>query len=65
MLLEETGVSYPAGFDPEGNVARDFGIYGMPTTVFVSADGDMIERVTGEMTEERLLAALERLFGTG
>lgn len=62
-LLEETDVSYPAGFDPDGKVAQAFGIYGMPTTVFVSADGDMLERVTGEMTEERLLATIDRLFG--
>jgi cytochrome c biogenesis protein CcmG/thiol:disulfide interchange protein DsbE len=62
-LLEETGVTYPAGFDPRGDVARAFGILGMPTTVFVSADGEMVERVTGEMTEERLLATIDRLFG--
>ncbi len=61
-LLEETDVTYPAAFDSEGNVARNFGILGMPTTLFVSADGEMLEQVTGEMTEERLLATIDRLF---
>ncbi|MGH9013217.1 MAG: TlpA family protein disulfide reductase [Acidimicrobiia bacterium] len=63
-LLEETDVTYPAGFDPEGKAARDFGILGMPTTLFISADGEMLEQVTGEMTEERLLATIDRLFTT-
>lgn len=62
-LLEETGVSYPAGIDPEGKVAERLGIYGIPTTVFVSAGGALLEQVTGEMTEERLLATIGRLFG--
>ncbi len=62
-LLEETGVTYPAAFDPDGDVARGFGVIGMPTTVFVSPAGEKLEQVTGEITEERLLAAIERLFG--
>jgi cytochrome c biogenesis protein CcmG/thiol:disulfide interchange protein DsbE len=62
-LLEETGVTYPAGFDPDGKVARDFGVIGMPTTVFVSPTGEKLEQVTGELTEDRLLATIERLFG--
>ncbi|MGH9048227.1 MAG: TlpA family protein disulfide reductase [Acidimicrobiia bacterium] len=61
-LLEETGVSYPAVFDPEGDVAREFVVLGMPTTIFVSPEGEMLERVTGEMNEDRLLAAIDRLF---
>lgn len=61
-LLRDTGVTYPAGFDPDGEVAREFGVVGMPTTVFVSADGEMLERVTGEMSAERLRATIERLF---
>jgi cytochrome c biogenesis protein CcmG/thiol:disulfide interchange protein DsbE len=61
-LLEETEVTYPAAFDPDGKVARDFGVIGMPTTVFVSPTGEKLEQVTGEITEERLLAAIERLF---
>lgn len=61
-LVRETGVRYRLGFDPSGDVARAFGVLGMPTTVFVSADGEMLERVTGEMSEQDLRDTIRRLF---
>ena len=62
-LLERAGISYPSGYDPKGDVARAFGLYGMPTTVFISADGRVVATRTGEMTEPQLLRAVRDLFG--
>ncbi len=62
-LVRETGVEFRLGFDPEGDAARAFGVLGMPTTVFVSADGEMLERVSGEMSETDLRETIRRLFG--
>jgi hypothetical protein len=42
-LLDETGVRYPSGYDPEGTVALDYGLFGMPTTIFISAEGELLE----------------------
>lgn len=64
QLLEEAGVAYPTGFDPGGQVAREFGLYGMPTTVFISADGEVLERRTGEISESQLVETIQRLFPT-
>jgi cytochrome c biogenesis protein CcmG, thiol:disulfide interchange protein DsbE len=61
-LLAETGVTYPSGHDPEGEVAVAFGAQGMPTTVFVAADGRVLERRTGELSAGQLTAILDRLF---
>ena len=61
-LLRQTGVSYPSGFDPKGKVAASFGLVGMPTTVFISGDGRLLERRTGEMNREQLEETIERLF---
>lgn len=61
-LLEETGVRYRSGFDPEGRVARDYGLVGMPTTVFISADGRRLATRIGEMSREELEETIERLF---
>lgn len=53
-LVGETGVTYPIGLDPEGEIFAQFGGLGMPTTVFVGADGT-IERVhSGQLSAEGL-----------
>jgi cytochrome c biogenesis protein CcmG/thiol:disulfide interchange protein DsbE len=62
-LLQDTGVRYPAGYDPDGKVAQAFGLFGMPTTLFVGPDGTLLETHTGELTEKQLLEAIERHFG--
>lgn len=62
-LIGETGIAYPSGYDPQGTVAFSFGLYGMPTTVFVDADGTILEQRTGELTRDELRSTIERLFG--
>lgn len=61
-LLDETGVTYPSGYDREGTVALDYGLFGMPTTIFIAADGELLERRTGEMTLLELESTISRLF---
>ena len=61
-LVRKTGVRYPSGFDPDGRVAKEYGLYGMPTTVFISRDGRIVAKQTGEMTEAQLVATLDELF---
>ena len=62
-LLADTGVRFPSGYDPEGKVARAYGLLGMPSTLFVSPDGVLLEAHTGEMSEAQLVRAVERHFG--
>ena len=61
-LFRQTGASYPSGFDPKGNVAASYGLIGMPTTVFISRDGRLLERRTGEMSQQQLEESINRLF---
>jgi cytochrome c biogenesis protein CcmG/thiol:disulfide interchange protein DsbE len=63
-LLEATGVGYPTAYDPRGMAAAEFGVLGMPTTFFIDARGKMLERYSGEMSEEQLRKTVDRLFGT-
>lgn len=64
-VLKRTGVTYPAGFDPESKVALAYGLTGMPTTVFISSKGRVLERAEGELTEPQLEKILERLYFSG
>ena len=61
-LLRKTGVQYQSGFDPKGRVARAYALYGMPTTVFISAGGRILATRTGEMSESQLADEIRDLF---
>jgi cytochrome c biogenesis protein CcmG, thiol:disulfide interchange protein DsbE len=53
-LVELTGVSYDIGLDPDGELFRDFEVIAMPSTFFVDADGTIVHRHAGLMTETQL-----------
>ena len=57
----EFGITYPSGVDPEGEVGSAYGVIGMPTTLFITGAGRILERHTGELRAGDLRAALERL----
>ena len=51
-LVARTGVTYDLARDPRGDAFRAFGGLGMPTTVFVSADGEVLATRTGDLSRE-------------
>jgi cytochrome c biogenesis protein CcmG/thiol:disulfide interchange protein DsbE len=61
-VVERTGVGYAAAFDPSSDVAVDYAVRVMPTTFFIGADGNLIERKDGEISEVQLRAVIDRLF---
>jgi cytochrome c biogenesis protein CcmG/thiol:disulfide interchange protein DsbE len=64
-LAVETGVTYQLARDPQGVVYSAFGGIGMPTTVFIGADGIVREVVTGKLTRGDLDAKIDQHFDTG
>ncbi|MFP5370202.1 MAG: TlpA family protein disulfide reductase [Actinomycetes bacterium] len=60
---QEVGVTYPSGYDPDGGVARDFGVVGLPTTVLIDARGRIVARTLGELTENELDELVADAFG--
>ena len=64
-VLERTGVTYPAAFDPKSDVAYDYVVRVMPTTFFIGPDGNLLERKDGEFSEVQLRTVIDRLFGSG
>ena len=61
-MLAEFGVTYLAAYDPDGKVAIDYALLGMPSTLFVSADGELLDVHTGELSRQQLEDAIARLF---
>lgn len=64
-LAVETGVTYQLARDPQGVVYSAFGGIGMPTTVFIDADGVVRDVVTGQLSQGDLEARIDQHFDAG
>lgn len=53
-ILDATGVTYDLAVDPDGTVFAAFEGVGMPTTLFIDAEGRIVEKHTGIITREQL-----------
>lgn len=61
-LLEDLGVSYPAGFTPDPSIVPEYSILGMPTTVFIDAEGRIFKSWTGALNQEVLEEQINALL---
>lgn len=61
-LLEELAVTYPAGTTSESGVVQAYGITGMPSTLFITPDGRIVQRWTGLLTEAKLTELVQELL---
>ena len=61
-FLNKTGVKYITAFDPKADVAQNYGVYGLPTTFFISAQGKLLGRQVGAMTGDRLGQIISQTF---
>lgn len=48
-LLEELGVTYPAGFTNDSNVIKDYRVFGLPATMFIDAEGKIFKNLGGAL----------------
>lgn len=61
-FMVEVGADWPALEDPDGRVARSFGVAGIPQTFFIDGDGILRERAFGITAAEDLEGPLGRLL---
>ncbi|MBW3615338.1 MAG: TlpA family protein disulfide reductase [Actinobacteria bacterium] len=59
--LDEFGITYPAGYDPKGEIAARYGLRGLPATVFIDADGRIVDLHQGQISSAELEERLRRL----
>tara|TARA_Y100001970_G_C13976612_1_gene720966 strand:+ start:154 stop:699 length:546 start_codon:yes stop_codon:yes gene_type:complete len=60
-LVKSTGVTYPVGLD-DNDLLVELGGFAMPTTVFISKEGKILESHSGVIDYTELLLRLEDLF---
>lgn len=61
-LLGELGITYPAGTTFEAGTVAAYKVRGMPTTVFLTPDGGILETHTGLLTESALRDKVQALI---
>ncbi len=60
--VDRYGIPFPAGLDPRGEVAIDYGVAGIPEKFFVGPDGQLLRKYIGPMNEDRLTEVLDELL---
>ena len=63
-LLAELGVNFPAGYTEDSGVLPSYSVLGLPTTVFINADGTIHNKWTGALNEEVLVEKAEEMLGS-
>lgn len=51
-LMDEFSLTYPNGVDERNRINIDFGLFGLPETFFIRADGTLQYRHSGAVTQE-------------
>ena len=55
-LLDALGITYPAGYTDDAQVVRDYSVRAMPTTIFITSEGEVFQSWTGSIEREQLEA---------
>ena len=62
-MIDEIGVEFTQALDSSSELSRALAITSMPSTVFVSASGEIVDTHAGELDIDQLTELLERHFG--
>lgn len=62
-FAREIDVVYPLGFDLGDKLTDDYGVFGLPSTYFIDADGVIIDSRFGELTDAQVAERVTSLFG--
>ncbi len=59
-LYKQLGIQYPLAYAIDANPLQIYGIQGMPTTVFFSTKGQVVDQRTGILTEDQLRSIIQQ-----
>ena len=61
-LLAELEVYIPAGYTEDSDVLPNYTVLGLPTTIFINADGSIHNKWTGALSKETLIEKAEEML---
>lgn len=61
-FINEFGLTFPNVVDDDSRIGRNYGLFGVPETFFIAADGTLVEKYAGILTPEVLENNIRRLL---
>ena len=58
-FMRKYGISYPNVLDASGSVSIDYGVTGVPETIFINSKGTVVSTVRQELTAQALQSNLK------
>jgi len=62
-FLQERGKAYPSLMDPDGRTAIAYGVFGVPETFFIDAQGRIVEKYVGPLQRSTIAELVARSRG--
>jgi len=62
QFLKDFDIRYPTAYAVNGNPVRDYSVQSMPTTVFITPDGQVFYKRIGFLPEDQLRSKLQDLL---
>lgn len=60
-FVKRNGLTFPILLDRDGTVTKRYGIVPIPTSFFIDKEGIVVEKIEGEMSEEKIKQLMERI----
>ena len=64
-LYTQLGIHYPLAYAVDSTPLQDYRVQGMPTTVFLSSSGRVVDQETGIVTKEQLRTIIQQKLLAG
>ncbi len=61
QFIAERGFSFPVFYDTDSDAATTYGVYSLPTTLFIDAEGYAIAQATGAIDRETLQRGIDMI----
>ncbi|HYS10540.1 MAG TPA: redoxin domain-containing protein [Myxococcales bacterium] len=62
-FLKERSSAYPSVMDPDGRTAIAYGVFGVPETFFIDAEGRIVEKFVGPLQRSTIAELVARARG--
>lgn len=62
-FIKQSGYTFPVFYETAGKAVGQYGLRGFPATIFIDADGNVVSRNFGAITEEKLSQNIKSLLG--
>jgi len=63
-FIKSSGYTFPVFYETGGKVLSQYGLRGFPSTIFIDAQGNLVSKNVGAITQAKLNAGIQSLLGS-